>query len=305
MKPVLFIVGPTCSGKTDLAFYLALKFSAKIINADSLQMYKYMDIGSAKPDLKKFPSVQCYLFDHVLPPQIYTAGQFEKESYALLKNILPSHICLVVGGSGFYLRALEKGCYPISPVKNFYRKALLEELQSKGLSHLYNELKEKDPDYKVHPHDQYRIIRALIFIRSENKKISRVQKKFKARPLPYSVFKIGLTASSFILRKRVELRVKNMIHRGLVREVQNLINKGLGDFAPMQSVGYKEALMYLKGELAKEELAEAIIQRTMKLIKKQKSWFKIDASIRWYDCETDFREIFDDLKLNAHFRNLI
>ena len=299
MSPLIFIVGPTCSGKTALAFYLAEKLRAKIINADSLQFYKGMDIGSAKPNFKKFSGVECFLFSTTRPGEVFTAGQYEKSALKILKQILPTSPALVVGGSGFYLQALEKGCFAVSKANACIQQKLLKEQKQRGLAPLYQELKEKDPDYAdcIHPSDSYRIVRALAFIRGENKKMSDVQKKFKPRPLPYTLFKIGLTGSSQVLKKRIRLRVKNMIKRGLLKEVKSLMDQGLKDFPALKSVGYKEAVECLLGLTPKEELEDKIVQRTIKLVKKQKTWFKRDKMIRWYDCEADFQEIYEDLKL--------
>ena len=281
-----------------------------MINVDSVQMYKGLDIGSSKPAFLKNNSdikgrqVQVseklirnfYLLDFVSPPNIYTAGQYEKEARSLLKKHLPHQTALVVGGSGFYLQALEKGCYPVSKMNQEVRDQLLKDEKDLGLSYLYQKLKEKDPDYAVsiHPNDRYRIIRALSL--TETEKMSSVEKTFKERPLPYKIIKVGLTGSSMVLKKRVELRTKNMLARGLIEEVKDLKKKGLEKFPILQSVGYREVLLYLEGEIREDELYEKIVQRTMQLIKKQKVWFKRDLSIRWYDCESDFSEIFQDIK---------
>ena len=306
MNPVIFILGPTCSGKTDLAFYLSARWDSFIINADSVQMYKGLDIGSSKPVfLKNHASKEekalkknFYLLDHVEPPNIYTAGQYEKEAKILLKKYLPHQLALVVGGSGFYLQALEKGCYPISKMNKEIKEKLLMEEKTQGLDVLYQRLKKEDPEYavQIHPHDRYRIFRALSLMETDFLKMSEIRKKFQERRLPYNIIKTGLTASSAVLRKRVELRTRNMLACGLVEEVRGLKKKGLENFPAMQSVGYKEVLLYLEGEIAEGELYEKIVQRTMQLIKKQKIWFQRDSSIRWYDCETDFSEIFQDLQ---------
>lgn len=310
MNPVFFILGPTCSGKTDLSFYLSSKMDSFMINADSVQMYKGLDIGSSKPVvLKNNFSIKgrqvqvaeksirnFYLLDFISPPEVYTAGQYEKEARSLLKKYLPHQTALVVGGSGFYLQALEKGCYPIAKMNPEAKKKLLKKEKELGLSYLYQRLKEKDPECAVHPHDRYRIFRALSVMEIDGLKMSEVEKKFRKKKLPYPIIKIGLTGSSSVLRKRVELRTKNMLARGFVEEVRALKKKGLEKFPALQSVGYKEILLCLEGEITEDELYEKIIQRTMQLIKKQKIWFKRDSSIRWYDCEADYSEIFQDIK---------
>jgi len=292
LNPIIFILGPTCSGKTDLSFYLSSKLNACMINADSIQVYQGFDIGSAKPR-KKF-----YLLDHVTPPEIYTAGQYEKEARSLLKKHLPHQMALVVGGSGFYLQTLERGCYPISKMSKDIKQKLLKEEREKGLPVLYQRLTEKDPEYavKIHSHDRYRIFRALSLMETDSLKMSEVKKKFQAKKLPYRIIKVGATGSSAVLRKRVELRAKNMLACGLVGEVRELREKGLENFPAMKSVGYYEVLLYLRGRIREGELYEKIVQRTMQLIRKQKIWFKRDPSIRWYDCETDFSEILQDLR---------
>ena len=290
--PVFYIVGPTCTGKTALSIYLSSKVDGKVINADNLQFYKYMDIGSAKPNL--LDPQRHFLFSHVKPPSIYTAGQFNKEASSLLEKFSGQNICFVVGGSGFYLNALEKGCYPIQKLSLKMREQLTEEVKIKGLSVLYQELKNKDPLYsnKIHPRDSYRIIRALSVIRVENKKMSDIQKDFKPKKLPYRVIKIGLIASSSVLKKRIQMRTQNMMAQGLLKEVEFLYKKVGENFPPLQSVGYKEALQVLKGILPKDKLVDQINQRTYQLVKKQKKWFKRDASIQWFDCEADFQDIY-------------
>ena len=296
--PVVFIVGPTCTGKTELSVYLSSLFKGKIINADSLQFYKYMDIGTSKPSVDFLKKQDHYLISHIMPPHIYTAGEFYKTARNLLKKFLSNYTCFVVGGSGFYLQALEKGCYPAPVVSSSIRNQLLEEVKIKGLEHLYKELVQKDPDYaqRVHSNDPYRVVRALSIIRGCSQKISDIQKKFKEDSLPYTLLKIGLTASSDTLKKRIQWRVKNMLQQGLLKEVQFLCDQGWENFPPLKSVGYKEALLCLKGKISQEELYDQIVQRTMKLVKKQKTWFKRDSNIRWYDCEVDFEEIGQDLR---------
>lgn len=298
LNPVVLIVGPTCTGKTDFAFFLSEQMPLSILNADSLQFYRGLDIGSAKPDFKKYPKVDHYLFDHVSPPDTYTAGQYQKDARALLKDILPKHPALIVGGSGFYLQALEKGTYPVSKVDPIIHKQLMEEQALYGVDALYKELKEKDEVYasSIYKTDKYRIIRALCFIRKDLGKMSDIKKEFQQDTLPYPLIKIGLTASKSVLQKRITLRTARMLKQGLIEETQKLMEEGLQDFPPLSSVGYKECMLYLQNQIQKDVLEERIFTRTMQLVKKQKVWFKRDLDIRWYDCETDYQEIYEDIQ---------
>ena len=295
MKPVIFIMGPSASGKTALAFSLAPRLGAAVINADSLQVYQGMNIGTAKPDLKNFPDTPCYLFDHVCPPKLYTAGLFEKEALLILKKTLNEKPAFVVGGSGFYLNALEKGSYKAPPVSEKIKSTLTKEAREKGLETLYQRLKQKDPEYLVHPHDRYRIIRALAYIEGENKKMSDVKKNFKARPFPYPLYKIGLKTKAESLKKKAKDRIEEMLQKGLIKEVEGLKNQGLSSFPPLQSVGYRETLLYLEGKIKKEELSQKILTRTLQLIKKQKTWLKRDQSLVWRESENQ-NSILEELK---------
>ena len=291
MHPIIFIVGPTCCGKTDLAFYLANRWQAKVLNADSLQVYQYMDIGTAKPPLHLRKTHE--LFDCVTPPDTWTAGRYEKSAFRILKKNLPQRLCLVVGGSGFYLQALEKGCYPVQKTD----AKILNSLLKKSTQSLYQELIQKDAETCIHPNDRYRILRALAVSQSEGKSWSHVKEEFQARHWSQPLIKIGLTGSRDVLKKRVSLRIQNMMKLGLIEEVQGLLARGLQGFPPLQSVGYKEVQLFLENKISRENLETEIEKRTLQLIKKQKKWFQRDDSIRWYDCETDFSEIEQDLKL--------
>ena len=278
------------------------------MNADSLQIYKYMNIGTAKPEIKKWKNkIDLYLFDHITPPEIYTAGRFEKEASQILQKKLFDKIGIAAGGSGFYLQTLEKGSYPISVMSPQIKKTLINEEKKWGIKHLYEELKKKDPVYakKIHVNDRYRILRAVALFRSEGKCMSEVKEQFAPRKTPYTLIKVGLSGSYEVLKKRVNERVLKMIQEGFIEEVQSLIDKGFSDFPALQSVGYKEILDYLRNpsEVSQEVLAESIVHRTMKMIKKQKSWFKRDAAIEWYDLSEDYDRILSDVLKNLDQKN--
>ena len=294
------IVGPTAVGKTDLAFYLAEKWQTGILNCDSIQMFKELNIGSAKKtdfteQQKKIP---LFLFDEWTAPFVCTAGAFRKKALNILKEQLSIRPLIAVGGSGFYIQALEKGMYPVQTVHSDIKYLLNEILNQKDLNYLYILLKKWDPIYaqKISYHDRYRIFRSLCLILSEMKTMSTIQLSFKKQKLPYSVTKIGLFLPREKLIQNIQTRTTNMLNNGLMNEVKNLMDKGLQSWPLMNSVGYGECLKVLKGSLSMEELQTAIIHRTMKLVKKQMTWFKRDKDIIWYDLtKKSFEDIYREL----------
>lgn len=282
---VIFLVGPTAVGKTNLSFYLSEKLSAPILNCDSIQMYKGLDIGSAKPILKKSEKKNSiFLFDEWDPPFICTAGVFRKKALSVLKQELSHRSVLAVGGSGFYIQALEKGMYPIKTVKSEIKEKVKEIHREKGLAHLYKLLQFLDPEYakQVSCRDIYRIFRGICIILSEEKPLSFIRSSFQVRKLPWPYLKVGLYLPREALLKNVQDRTDEMIEKGLLEEVQCLLNKGLKDWPLMKSVGYREAVLCLRNQLSRKELKTHIIHRTMQLAKKQISWFKRDKNIQWY-----------------------
>ena len=204
---------------------------------------------------------------------------------------------IAVGGSGFYIQALEKGMYPVQTVHSDIKYLLNEILNQKDLSHLYTLLKKWDPVYaqKISSQDPYRIFRSLCLILSEMKTMSAIQMNFKNQKLPYPVTKIGLYLPREKLIQNVQTRTTNMLNDGLMDEVKNLMNKGLQDWPLMNSVGYRECIKVLKGVRPIEELPTAIVHRTMRLAKKQMTWFKRDKDITWYDLtKKSFEDIYRD-----------
>ena len=280
---VIFLVGPTAVGKTNLSFYLSERLSASILNCDSIQMYKGLNIGSAKPVMKTGKNSN-FLFDEWEPPFICTAGVFRKRALSILKQELSDRSVLAVGGSGFYIQALEKGMYPIKSVKPEIKKQVKEIYMEKGLAHLYKLLQFLDPKYakQVSCKDTYRIFRGICIILSEEKPLSLIRSSFQVRRFPYPYLKVGLHLPREALLKNIHDRAETMIEKGLLEEVQGLLNKGLGDWPLMKSVGYREAVLCLQNRISIKELKTRIIYRTMQLVKKQISWFKRDKSIQWY-----------------------
>ena len=297
---LLIIVGPTAVGKTDLAFYLAEKWQAGILNCDSIQMFKELNIGSAKKTnfTEQQKQIPLFLFDEWTAPFVCTAGIFRKKALAILETQLSNRPLIAVGGSGFYIQALEKGMYPVQKVNPDIKYLLTEILNKKDLSHLYTLLKKWDPVYaqKISPQDRYRIFRSLCLILSEMKSMSAIQMDFKKQKLPYPITKIGLFIPREQLIQNVKTRTANMLKAGLLDEVKDLINKGLQSWPLMNSVGYGECVKVLKGLLPEEELQTFIVHRTMRLAKKQMTWFKRDKNITWYDLtKKSFEDIYREL----------
>nr|WP_295906049.1 tRNA (adenosine(37)-N6)-dimethylallyltransferase MiaA [uncultured Bdellovibrio sp.] len=286
-RHVIFVVGATATGKSEWALKLAQEFGGVIVNCDSIQVYKKLDIGAAKPTKDEQALVRHYLLDYVNPPQEMTAGQYCRDFYECMEQIPENTPVFVVGGTGFYFMAIEKGMYPVLPVPSEIQKAVEEELKTaEGAEKLHNELLEKDPEYgaKIHLSDHYRIGRAIELIRSQGKSVTQIQNEFaeSRSEFPFPLLKIGPSWDREVLKDRIALRTKKMLEQGLVQEVQSLLDEGLESWAPMSSVGYKETIAFLKNELNSEQLFEEISKNTRQLAKRQRTWFQRDKDIHWF-----------------------
>lgn len=302
MPQLIFILGPTAVGKSEWAIKWVKSQPSEnmgILNCDSIQIYKDLNIGSAKPDFSKHPDINFYLFDVLKAPEVGTAGFFREKALQVLKQKLPQEKIIAVGGSGFYFQALEKGMYPKSfsskpPKTNSY---LSKDLSKKSLNELYQKLKEEDIETAklISPKDRYRITRSLELIQTEGKKVSQIKKEFKETKLPWPYLKIGLDIPKEELLKRIQIRTQKMIQEGLVEEVEMLLSRGLKNWQALNSIGYKESKLYLEGLLKKEDLEPEIVKNTMRLAKKQKTWFKKDKEIQWFDWSAEPLKVYKQL----------
>lgn len=286
-KHVVFVVGPTAAGKSHWALEQAKKFQDScIVNCDSVQIYKHLDIGSSKPSADELKIRPHYLYSEIAFPETVTAGQYERLFFNLLESI-PEKKIFVVGGTGFYFQAIEKGMYPVSVIKDEVKTEFKQLVAGKGFDYLYQWIEKEDPEFakKISVNDHYRIERSYQLMRSENKPMTQIQKEFSEaqRPFPYPLVKIGITEDKEILRGMVSLRTKKMLQQGLVEEVKHLLEKGMGGWDPLSSVGYKETIQWLQASkgLDLSSLETEICVSTMQLIKKQKTWFQRDKNIRW------------------------
>lgn len=287
--PVVFVVGSTASGKSAWALHLAKKYNGIIINADSVQFYKGLEIGSASPTRAEKAQVPHRLYNYIDAPAEMTAGQFVRDFYKELKEFSLSEEMrplFVVGGTGFYLQSLEKGMYDVPEVPIELKQQIELEINQQGAEMAYQELIEFDPQTQVHPHDAYRIGRALEIKRAFGKKMSELQSEYKSsmkNSLQNPFLKIGIWNEKEVLLEKVQRRTKIMLQNGMIEEVKTFMEKGFTNWAPLSSVGYYDVKQMLEGQLASDQLESKIITSTMQLIKKQKTWFKRDPSILWSD----------------------
>jgi tRNA dimethylallyltransferase len=294
MKAII-VVGATATGKSRLALEIVKKTNGVIINSDSIQFYQPLRIGSAAPsdiDLKMAPH---YLYSYVNAPTEMTAGQFCRDFHTLIndEDFIFDHKdrpLVIVGGTGFYIQALEKGMFNVPQVDPLLKQQIEEEINTDGNEKAYQELISFDPDTKIHLNDAYRIGRALEIKRSFNLKMSDLHKeslmdtKLKI-PFPYIKFGVDIDKSDLI--NIIQTRTSNMLKDGLIDETQSLIDLGFSDWAPMNSVGYSEVKAFLNQKIKRSELEPLINLSTLQLTKKQKTWFKRDPDINWIDPTSD------------------
>ena len=279
----ILVCGPTATGKSALALHLAKQLNAPIINADSLQVYRKLDIGTAKPSIAERKLVPHYLFDICDPGEVFTAGDYRRATEETLISIKAQKhkFAVIVGGSGFYLQALEKGMFEFGKIPTEIRESLEADFAANGLAQLYSELKQRDPEYaaKISENDTYRIMRALEVIRFSNKPMTVIRAEFQGNPLDVEWLKMGISVPRDELRIRVRNRTQKMLEAGWIDEVQSLLN--FKEWPPMKSVGYREVVEFLEGKIAYGDLIGEIETATMQLAKRQSTWFRRDPEIHW------------------------
>ena len=285
-KPkIVVICGPTASGKSTAALELAQHFGAEIINADSMQVYKYLDIGTAKPSTEERRLVRHHLINILYPDEAFSAALFREEARQTIAEVsAQGKKAMVVGGTGLYIKALTSGLIRGGEVDPFIRSRLQAEAQAKGREHIYRRLQEVDPAtaVRLHPHDTYRIIRALEVYERTDRPISALRQRHLFQEEPYQALKIGLKLERGDLYQRIDARVDAMIRQGLREEVRHLLEMGYDStIKAMQSLGYKQMVAHLQGEYDLTEATRRIKQDTKRYAKRQITWFKADTKIHW------------------------
>lgn len=298
--PLIAIVGPTAVGKTAFAMDIAERFGGEIVGADSRQVYRYLDIGTAKPTPDERARAPHHLLDIVDPDQEFSLALYQELAYAAIGDIhRRGRVPLLVGGSGLYVWAVLRGLrIPEVPPDPALRQALEEKAKLEGMEELLSELEGLDPEAArtIDRRNPRRVIRALEVCRTTGQPFSALRQE---SPPPYNLTIIGLTLDRTELYRRIDQRVDIMMASGLVEEVRGLMERGYGlDLPAMASPGYREVGMYLVGPLTLEEAIARTKVATHQLARRQYAWFKLrDQRIRWFEGRTEsVRAIFEEIE---------
>lgn len=286
---VIVICGPTASGKTAMSIELAKKINGEIVSCDSMQIYKEMDIGTAKPTREEMQGIKHYMIDIISPDQRYSVADYKRDAKIAIREILKKgKTPIVVGGTGLYVDSLIYEIeYQDIKFDEEYRKELEKQAREKGLNTLYEEAKKIDPEaiLKISPNDQKRILRILEIYHATGMTKTEQEKKSREKEpeFDYKVYALNMPREK--LYERINLRVDLMIKQGLIKEVEEIYHKYSEFPTAMQGLGYKEVVEYLKGNLTKEEMIEKIKQETRRYAKRQMTWFRKNKQTIWLDTE--------------------
>jgi len=287
---LIVIVGPTAVGKTRLSLRLAQEFDGEIISADSRQVYRGMDIGTAKPTPEERRHVPHHLIDIITPDETFTLAQYQELACQAIDDVLArGKVPFLVGGTGQYVRAVVEGWgIPRVPPNEELRAELYRQAEREGPWALHDRLREVDPAAagRIDPTNVRRVVRALEVYLETGRPISELQRK---KPPPYRILQIGLTMERQELYRRIDERVDRMIEAGLVEEVRELVEQGYGYELPaMSGLGYQQIGMYRRGLASLEEAIQRIKRHTRRFVRHQYNWFRLDdTSIHWFDVLRD------------------
>ncbi len=290
MKEVIVIAGPTASGKTSLSIELAKLLNGEIISADSMQVYKYMDIGTAKPSAEEMQGIRHYLIDELLPNEEFNVVKFKEAAEKYIEAILEKgKQPIIAGGTGLYISSLINNINFSETVSDWeLRKQLEREAEEYGPVHIHDKLKLVDPvsAASIHPNNVKRVIRSLEVYYQTQKPISYHNEKSREIPPKYKFILLGLTMEREKLYDRINKRVDIMLENGLIDEVERLVELGYADsITSMQGIGYKEILSYLRKEITLEEAVETVKRESRRYAKRQITWFKRIKEIKWFSID--------------------
>lgn len=312
-KPLIVLTGPTAAGKTHLSIALAKAVNGEIISADSMQVYKYMDIGSAKIRPEEMQGVKHYLVDELLPQEEFHIVKFQQMAKAAMEEIYAKgKIPVLVGGTGFYIQAITKDIdFTQAEQEDGYRQELEQLAAEKGNEYLHQMLLDVDPVSagEIHANNVKRVIRALEFYHQNGTPISEHNEEQKKQVSPYNLAYFVLNAPREILYERIDRRVDQMLEEGLVKEVEELKREGCHrGMVSMQGLGYKEILAYLEGEYPLEEAVRILKRDTRHFAKRQLTWFRRESDVIWVDKEKfdwDEKEILKYMKHICEERKIV
>lgn len=284
--PLVIVNSPTATGKTALAVRLALEFGGEIISADSMQVYRYLDIGTAKPTPEERRGIKHHLIDVVNPDEEFNAALFAAKARAIIdERAGKGKPVFVAGGTGLYIRALLKGIIDTPEVDENIRSYYRNLRDTQGKKVLYDLLLQKDvaAAAQINPNDSVRIIRALEVLEQTGESITVRQKEHSFKDSPYTTYKIGIQVERKEIKRRIELRTDKMIADGLLDEVQSVLAMGYPeDLKPLQSLGYKQVIGYMNGKYDWPSCIDLIKRDTWQYARRQMTWFSADKDIHWF-----------------------
>jgi tRNA dimethylallyltransferase len=304
MEPILAIVGPTATGKSELGMALAEELGGEIVSADSLQVYRGFDIGTAKPGPADRQRVPHHLIDALEPHEVYSAGEFARRAQDAIAGIQArGRLPVVVGGSGLYLRALFEGISPLPPGDPGIRDELRARLTAEGLPALREELVRLDPKTaaRLMAGDTQRVLRALEVARVTGRPLSAWLEEQPFGIQRIAAVRVGLTLPRGILYDRIAGRVAWMLEAGWIGEVAGLLQRGLSPRLPaFQAIGYRQLVRHLEGDGSLEQAVAGIVRETRRFAKRQETWFRKEPDVTWFSAQELKRQIPGVLKHAKH-----
>jgi tRNA dimethylallyltransferase len=285
-EPLLVVVlGPTASGKTALSLSLAERFGGEIVNCDSVAMYREFDVGTAKPTPAERARAPHHLLDCVAPASQVTAGEYARQSRQVLDEVKTrGHLPIVVGGTGLYLRALLEGLFPGPQRSEELRERLRERVDSRGSGYLHRILRRLDcaAAEKIHANDTPKVIRAIEVCLASRQKMTDLWRQQGREPLRgFRILRIGLDPDRQALYERINHRAQQMFEAGLIEETRGVLDKYGATAGPLSSLGYKQAVQFLHGELTREQALQAARQAHRNYAKRQMTWFRREPEVQW------------------------
>ncbi len=282
---ILAVVGPTAAGKTEIGITLAKETNGEVISVDSMQIYRWMDIGTAKPSPDMLSAIPHHLIDILTPDQEYNAGMFAEDADRIIQILQHAgKTPILVGGTGLYLRALINGIIDVPEISEEIRTRVRTLASEQGVLECYRQLKELDPKSaeRLHPNDISRVSRALEVFWETGSSIKDFQEDHKFRQQRYEVYYVGSRWPRETLYERINRRVHLMVEQGLIAETKGLLEMGYNEHLPsMNAIGYKQSVAFLKGDISEVEMIADIQQKSRHYAKKQLTWYKKEPHIHW------------------------